>query len=41
MQYWHQVKVPHIIIEDYRQVLEDYFRDRRKVPFKIKAVFRK
>ena len=41
LQYLHQVRVKQIRVEDYRQVLEEYFGSKRKVPASIKAVVRK
>ena len=41
MQYLHAVKVQQICVEDYRQALEEYFGDRKKVPARIEAVVRK
>ena len=41
LQYLHQVKVKQICVEDYRQVLEDYFGRKGKVSASIKAVVRK
>ena len=38
MQYLHHVKVRQIVVEDYRQALEDYFRDRRKVPPRLRQL---
>ena len=38
IQYLHKVKFRQMVVEDYRQVLEEHFGGRKKVPAKIEAV---
>ena len=41
MQYLHQVKVQQLLVEDYRDALEEHFGDWKKIPAKLKSVVKK
>ena len=40
-QYLHQMKVCHIVVEDFRMALEDHFGSRDADPPKLEAMVRK
>ena len=41
MQYLHCVKVRQVLVEDYRDSLEEHFGDRKKIPPKLELVVKK
>ena len=41
MQYLHQVKVRQLLVEDYRDALEEHFGDWKKIPAKLESVVKK
>ena len=41
MQYLHAVKVCQVLVEDFREALEEHFGDRKKIPSKLESVVKK